>query len=134
MDKIYYINYYNYYPKDCIYSTNSSKVNSFPFLVEDAKISLISRSKSPLSNSLQIFLNDSKLIYLSVFASDNWIIISFSFSSFLIVYVYSTPSILIVLDPVVGDANYFQILTFFELKLVKNIIKILILLNIFIAL
>ena len=53
---------------------------------------------------------------------------------FYIVYVYSTPSILIVLDPIVGGANYFQILTFFELKLVKNIIKILILLNIFIAL
>ena len=65
-----------------------------------------------------------KVIYLSVFASDNWIIIPFSFSSFLIVYVYSTPSILIVLDPVVGGANYFQILTFCELKLVKNIIKI----------
>ena len=47
---------------------------------------------------------------------------------------YSTPSILIVLDPIVGGANYFQILTFFDLKLVKNIIKILILLNIFIAL
>ena len=75
-----------------------------------------------------------KVIYLSGFASDNWIIISFSFSSFLIVYVYSTPSILIVLDPIVGGANYFQILTFFELKLVKNKIKILILLNIFIAL
>ena len=72
-----------------------------------------------------------KVIYLSGFSSDNWIII---FSFFLIVYVYSTPSILIVLDPIVGDANYFQILTFFELKLVKNIIKILILLNIFIAL
>ena len=63
---------------------------------------------------------------------------------FYIVYVYSTPSILIVLDLVVFGAsfvcssvvkvNYFQILTFFELKLVKNIIKILILLNIFIAL
>ena len=53
---------------------------------------------------------------------------------FYIAYVYSTPSILIVLDPVVGGANYFQILTFFELKLVKNIIKILILLNILIAL
>ena len=54
---------------------------------------------------------------------------------FYIVYVYSTPSILIVLDPVVFGAasfvcspfvkvNYFQILTFFDLKLVKNIIKI----------
>ena len=63
---------------------------------------------------------------------------------FYIVYVYSTPSILNVLDPLVGGAsfvcssvvkvNYFQILTFFDLKLVKNIIKILILLNIFIAL
>ena len=75
-----------------------------------------------------------KVIYLSGFASDNWIIISFTFSSFLTVYVYSTLSILVALDPIVGDANYFQILTFFELKLVKNIIKILILLNIFIAL
>ena len=63
---------------------------------------------------------------------------------FYIAYVYSTPSILIVLDHVVCGAsfvcssvvkvNYFQILTFSELKLVKNIIKILILLNIFIAL
>ena len=63
---------------------------------------------------------------------------------FYIVYVYSTPSILIVLDPVVGGAsfvcssvvkvNYFQILTFFDLKLVKTIIKIQILLNILIAL
>ena len=63
---------------------------------------------------------------------------------FLIAYVYSTPSILILLDPVVGGAsfvcssvvkvNYFQILTFFDLKLVKNIIKIQLLLNIFIAL
>ncbi len=63
---------------------------------------------------------------------------------FYIAYVYSTPSILILLDPVVGGAsfvcssvvkvNYFQILTFFDLKLVKNIIKIQLLLNIFIAL
>ena len=63
---------------------------------------------------------------------------------FYIAYVYSIPSILIVLDPVVCGVsfvcssvvkvNYFQILTFFDLKLVKNIIKILILLNIFIAL
>ena len=63
---------------------------------------------------------------------------------FYIVYVYSTPSILILLDPVVCGAsfvcssvvkvNYFQILTFFDLKLVKNIIKIQLLLNIFIAL
>ena len=63
---------------------------------------------------------------------------------FYIVYVYSTPSILILLDHVVCGAsfvcssvvkvNYFQILTFFDLKLVKNIIKILILLNIFIVL
>ena len=65
-----------------------------------------------------------KVIYLSGFASDNWIIISFSFSSFLIVYVYSTPSILIVLDPIVGGANYFHFLTIFGIKLVKNIIKI----------
>ena len=63
---------------------------------------------------------------------------------FYIAYVYSTPSILILLDPVVCGAsfvcssvvkvNYFQILTFFDLKLVKNIIKIQLLLNIFIAL
>ena len=63
---------------------------------------------------------------------------------FYIVYVYSIPSILNVLDPLVGGAsfvcssvvkvNYFQILTFFDLKLVKNIIKIQLLLNIFIAL
>ena len=63
---------------------------------------------------------------------------------FYIVYVYSTPSILILLDHVVGGASFvcssvvkvncFQILTFFDLKLVKNIIKILRLLNIFIAL
>ena len=63
---------------------------------------------------------------------------------FYIAYVYSTPSILILLDPVVCGAsfvcssvvkvNYFQILTFFELKLDKNIIKIQLLLNIFIAL
>ena len=72
-----------------------------------------------------------KVIYLSGFSSDNWIII---FSFFLIICVYSTPSILIVLDPIVGGANYFRILTFFELKLVKNIIKILILMNILIAL
>ena len=62
-----------------------------------------------------------KVIYLSGFYSDNWIII---FSFFLIVYVYSTPSILIALDSVVGGANYFQILTFSDLKLVKNKIKI----------
>ena len=53
---------------------------------------------------------------------------------FYIIYVYSTPSILIVLDPIVCGAsfvcssvvkvNYFQKLTFFDLKLVKNIIKI----------
>ena len=68
---------------------------------------------------------------------------------FYIVYVYSTPSILIVLELVVGGAsfvyssvvifryafqictgceylkvNYFQKLTFFDLKLVKNKIKI----------
>ena len=63
---------------------------------------------------------------------------------FYIAYVYSTPSILILLDPVVCGVsfvcssvvkvNYFQILTFFDLKLVKNIIKIQLLLNILIAL
>jgi hypothetical protein len=63
---------------------------------------------------------------------------------FYIAYVYYTPSILIVLDLVVFGTsfvcssvvkvNYFQILTFFDLKLVKNIIKIQLLLNIFIAL
>ena len=63
---------------------------------------------------------------------------------FYIAYACSTPSILILLDHVVCGAsfvcssvvkvNYFQILTFFDLKLVKNIIKIQLLLNIFISL
>ena len=74
----------------------------------------------------------------------NLININIKIDLFYIAYIYSTPSILIVLDPVVCGVsfvcssvvkvNYFQILTFFDLKLVKNIIKIQLLLNIFIAL
>ena len=75
----------------------------------------------------------------------NLININIKIDLFYIAYIYSTPSILILLDPVVFSAasfvcssvvkvNYFQILTFSDLKLVKTIIKILILLNILIAL
>ena len=77
------------------------------------------------------FFSTINYILLNIF---NLININNKIDLFYIAYVYSTPSILILLDPVVCGAsfvcssvvkvNYFQKLTFFDLKLVKNIIKI----------